>query len=321
MSHFKLALKIAATGALVALLLRVASAREIFEAMRGASPPWLLAMYSVALVARAVEASLFRSLLEYAGVTLGLRRVFFASALSGFYGLITPGDVVASFAKWRNLSAAAGSRSLVLSAILYNRLVLLVVPLTAGVCALWHENPDPDAPLLEIAVAMWLAIVTVGIVTFHPTFGPSFDRVVRAAGSFLPDFATHRIETLLESLELIRSVPLLAHAKHLLISTAYLAGILASTALLCRALELNVPVWGLVLLQSVLILSAHAQVTIAGFGVREAVFLLVLGTYGVPHAAALAAGLLAFTTRLVFATIGGLYQVTLMFGWADARSR
>lgn len=321
MPQLKLVLKVAVTVALLAMLFRVADAREIFEAIRGASPVWLCLMYPVALTARVVEATLFRSLLGYVGVRLSIRRVFFASALSGLYGLVSPGDVVASFAKWQNLSAATGRKALVLSAIIYNRLVLLAVPLMAGVFALRHENPVPDAPLFEIAIAMWAAVVGVGVFMFHPKLGPAFDRMTRKAYSFFPEFVTRRIEYLLGSLDLIRSIPLGAHPRLLLISVTNFLALLASTALLCRALGLSVPIWGLVMLQSVLVLSGHLQVTVAGFGVRETVFLLVLGTYGVPQAAAVAAGLLAFTMRFAFALIGGLYQVALMFGWADSRSR
>jgi len=47
----------------------------------------------------------------------------------------------------------------------------------------------------------------------------------------------------------------------------------------------------------------------------------VLAEYGVSQADGLAAGLLAFTTRFAFALIGGMYQIALIFDWADSRSR
>jgi len=100
-----------------------------------------------------------------------------------------------------------------------------------------------------------------------------------------------------------------------------MAATLWSTKVLLLSLGFDVPLEALVLLQAVMQVAMQMPLTLGGFGVREAVFMWVLSEYGVSQADALAAGLLAFTTRFAFALIGGMYQIALMFDWADSRSR
>jgi uncharacterized membrane protein YbhN (UPF0104 family) len=119
----------------------------------------------------------------------------------------------------------------------------------------------------------------------------------------------------LSALGSFEDLPRHQHAKILLIAVSYHVLGLTSLYLLAMALPLNVDIFTLGWIRSVVAIAMFLPVSIAGLGVREATFITLLIPYGVASGDALALSLLVFSRGLVFALAGGLFEARrLVFG-------
>ncbi len=108
------------------------------------------------------------TLLRRAAASVRWARVIWANALSTLYGFVVPDDIMASGAKWANLAAATGKRTLVLNATVHNRLAPPLPTLVLGMTALLVDNPFTLVwvrPVMGIALA---AAVTRMLLLWHP---------------------------------------------------------------------------------------------------------------------------------------------------------
>jgi uncharacterized membrane protein YbhN (UPF0104 family) len=90
--------RIVLTIVIMALLVRVIGWQSIRPALAETELQWLLLMYLVTSCVVVCNASLTRFLLGRVQLRVTLRRVMFANALSTFYTLILPSDVLAGIA-------------------------------------------------------------------------------------------------------------------------------------------------------------------------------------------------------------------------------
>lgn len=76
------------------------------------------------------------------------------------------------------------------------------------------------------------------------------------------------------------------------------------------SLQPDTPLLPLILARSLLVLLLTLPIAIAGIGVRELVFFLILPLYGIPAEQALSAALLLLAIQLLIAGLGGLSELT-----------
>ncbi len=311
--------KIGLTIVLLGGLVYAIGSAHILRALAGARLSWLAAAYASFLGVRVVEAIGLKVLLSKVGVNITATRVFLANALSALYGLVLPGDLVASLAKWKSLSTATGQKATVLNAILYNRLALLLPVLALGSAALVIQDPLPATALTKTIAVVWIVIVGVILLLYHPRIGARVDARLQRLTSTAPAWLGRRAESFLAALRRFRSLRLLDHATILAISmTAYLGG-LASFLFTIYALDLNVPVLTVLWTVAVLRLARQLPLTTSNLGIREGLLVLILAPYGVSAADSVAVGLIALSKQMVIAVVGLGYQVLAKDGAESAR--
>lgn len=272
-------------------------------------------MYTLLLGARLIYALGMKVVLRRVGITVGLRRVFLANSLSVLYSLVLP-DLLASGAKWGNLSAATGKKSVVFNAIVYNQFAVLLPPLFFGAIALALENPFPDTLLGEFVVSMIVVMIVVMFGLYHPRLGPYVDNIVRRVAGPLPAIVYSRVEMILASMKGFRGLRFTDHIQIFAITSL---GVTISVLVFVSAVNaMGIVVPGLVLIwtQTILMTLRQIPITVSNLGVREGFLIYVFGKYGVSPGSAFAVGMLAFSNILLMAFIGLAYQLALVSGIA-----
>jgi hypothetical protein len=305
------------TFVVVGALVRLVGWIELRDALLSAEWLWLAAMYGFSLGTSLVGAFQLHLVLRLAGSRVQVGRVFLANASSVLYGLALPGDVVASFAKWADLSAATGQRARVLNAIIYSRFAMVLVPLAVGVLALLWENPFAARKLAPLAAVTVLCVSGVAFLLFHPLLGRHLDRFILARARGLGRRFELRVQSVVRSLQDPRDFRFVDHAFVGAVATLWLLLGLCILFTAIQAMNLDVPLLALAWTWAVVNASRQLPLTISNLGVREGLLILCLGAYGVDGAEAIVVGLLLFSGTLLMAGVGAAYQLAVALRPAD----
>lgn len=309
-------LKLGMTAGVMALLVNLVGWDKVIVMARETELPWLMALLSAVLAVRCIEAVQMRVLLAKLDLRISVFRIFLANALSALYSLVVPGDVIASVAKWADLSAATGRKSLILSAIVYNRIALLVPVLGMGTVALAIENPFADSYIVGVLMLVGILIVALALGLFHPTLRVYGAGLCRWLTSPFPPRIHELVERVLASLEGFREFLI---KDHLVVYGFSLLSLLTNVAVVdcaTRAMAIELSPLVLFWVTAVLIAARQVPVTVSNLGVREGILIVVLELYGVEPERAMTMGLLLFSGQLLVAIIGLMYQLALSLGLA-----
>jgi len=267
----------------------------------------------VGLASRGCEAVQMRIVLHNVGIQARTWDVLVGNSLSTLYGMVLPGDVAASFAKWSYLSKITGKKSGVFNGIVYNRLMSIAPWLIGGVIAVLTCNFLPTAylrPTLSVLVGLLVGVA----ILYSKRLATLVDRLVlRFSGRLLPHGVHQRIEYVIQSLDAFRQLPLLCHAKVFAISSVVALLTCVFFSLMATAAGAHVPLLAVAWVLCMLMVVKQFPISFQGIGVREATLIVLLGTFGVAKQTAFALGMLLFTHVVIFAIVGLVFQVYLTF--------
>jgi uncharacterized membrane protein YbhN (UPF0104 family) len=317
--HLVFAIRIVLTVLILALLIRAIGWQRIRPALEETQFRWLFVMYFMSLCAMIANASMTRSLLARVHLRVTLRRVMLANALSTFYTLILPGDVLAGIAKWADLSAATGDKPRVLSTLVFSKIALALPPLVIGTAALALQNPLESIRLPIAAGVLTVAIVVGSALLLNPKTGRVFDDIVLRLARITPQFIQTRIQSVLTALNEFRGLRI---SDHLIVYSlslcAFFLGI-AGFASAAAAAGVVIPVATLLWVAMILFVTRLLPITLSNLGIREGVVIASFGLFGVAPASALLVGLILFTNTIVIAFFGAAYQMAVANGWVEWR--
>ena len=315
--RLKLLLKCTITAGLLCYLVTSIGWHQIAAALLNANVSLVAVAACAGMLARWIQAQQMAAIMSRAGMPVSGTRVMLANSLSWLYAMIVPGDVVASAAKWSNLSAATGKKSGVLCAIIYNRVMLLLPWLILGAGALASHNPSGQRWLPIAASGGLVTAVAAAFALYHPVTGDWLDRYILSwSRGWLPRFAFTKLEYLLHAMKPFREFPLQFHFRMLLVGMSAAAVALVSFVLMARGANIQVPILLLVWIRALITGLRLLPVSFNGLGIREATLVAVLGSHGVPEAVAFGFGILSFVNLAAAALVGAGYQIALSAGWA-----
>ena len=311
----KYVLKLCITGLSLGLLFVIIGRQKIFENIAEAKLEWVLLMYFIYICVRVVQTFQLKRVLQKVGVYASAPRVFLASALSALYALILPGDFFALGVKWANLSAATGERSLVLSAMLYNRLVILIPSFPLGSLAFTWEKPFPATFNAGYLIFSGVLIFSIVLGLYTNRFGVLTDHFFTWITKPLPAFFRSKIANLINSIQLFRGLSFFDHLTIAVISLA--SFILSIITFICgaKAMGFDISILTLIWIYSIILLLGYLPITIGNLGVRESILIMTLISYGISPEGSFSFGLILFTNHILIALIGSGYQVALSMGW------
>jgi uncharacterized membrane protein YbhN (UPF0104 family) len=312
-------LKLCATAVLLFVLIHTVGWQTLWETISNTQLSWLLALYGMSLLGLLVHAHRLLKVLRLIGLKIGFWRVFLANALSAFYSLVLPGDLLAGAAKWADLSAATGRSANVFSAIIYNRVVVVLTTLLFGAMAVAIQDPLPETPIIAIALALALGLIGLAFLAFHRGSALLFSHITQAASRFLPAFVAKPVHALAASVERLRNFTATDHLYVLMLGLLSFLMSLAGFAFAALAGGVALPFLTLVWVNALLLTVRLLPITIGNLGIREGLLIVIMGTYGIEPAQAVAVGLIVFTSSILNAVVGLCYQLALMAGLARWR--
>ena len=297
-------LRITASVALIALILSQARLDAVLDAMAGVDPHWIALAVALQIVGPAITALRWRGLLAARGVTPGWSYLWKSVLVSGFFRQFMPtiigGDVIRGYDAWR----AGASAGLAVMSLLLDRLLglLALVTMTLGGVLLSAEISArlPGIGLYAVAVfAMLVAVIAQILLPSRASL-----RLGAAGIARLPAMLRGRVTKIAEALVTYRD------AKGVLAQALALSFVLQLTVItfywsIGRALGLPVDYSSFLVIAPVAIFVMMLPISINGIGVREGVFVFLLGQWGVAPAEAVALAWIEYGIFLVFGLLGG----------------
>jgi glycosyltransferase 2 family protein len=316
---WKTAARLALTVAVVAVLFNFVDWRKIVAALARADLAWLALAYGIVIARRGIEAWQQALVLRAVHCPVTWFRVFRANALAVFYTLFSPGSLIPMAAKWTDLAAATGRRAIVLNAMVYNRLMIDLPAVIVGAGALAWANPTGE-PLLTVAACGVAGLgVVVAVCLFASWAGRATRRTWDVTRRILPASLRERIDRVFDELEPFRTFPWTRHLSLAAIGLLAFAIGIAVRVMIVQSLGIEVPLSTIIWVDAILVVAAHVPITIGNFGLREGLVIVAFGLHGVPADVAVAYGLLLYGARIMFALVGGSYQLALISGLATMR--
>ncbi len=298
------AAKAGASLAILGVVLHQADLGSVSARMLQADPVFLGLALLTPFAGYAITSIRWQGLLHAAGAVVPFGRLYRACLTAVFFNQLLPstigGDVARVYAAWRS----GAPRSVALSSLLVDRVVgvLAQVLIAAAMIPFLSSSTLPDA-VYFIVGGLALAVGTLVLAVFVPSSRPAsvvlgvIDRVPgpfsKIARKLEAGFAPYRGRW-----------GVLARA--LLISFGMMANVVLMHWLIGRALSLDLSLLVYLFVVPVATIVMLVPISINGIGLREAIFALLLGAYGIEKADAVALSLLAFGTFLAHGILGGL---------------
>jgi uncharacterized protein (TIRG00374 family) len=286
------------TAGLLALVAAGVDWSAVRETVSDADWPWFALALGLTLIALAVGAVRWHGLLEAAEVPVTLRKSVRAYAVGAFSNNVLPtgfgGDVVRAWIVGRSSRTLARS----LTSVAVDRvsaLGCLLVLAWAGALVDPQSIPTPLVALLAVAsgallVAGLLAMVLLGR---------------RSLGSILPErlrSSAAEVAAVLRAYRRDREVQLRA----LGLGIVFQALIVGSVWALGEGLRLDLGPAVIAVVTPLVLIATLVPISIAGFGVREGAFVVLLGEVGVATGDATLLSLMTVATLTLASLPGGV---------------
>lgn len=302
-SGLLLALKVALSAALLAVLLQRMPAGQVSAALRAAIPAWLAAGAALLFLSNVLGSYQWSRLLRAVEIRIPFWKVLAYYHVGLFFNNFLPANVGGDIARVVDASRYARTRATALATVLLDRMIGTVS--LAGL-ALVTTLPALDQfhlTMLYLALVGFFALsVTLVWAVFHP-------HALRMVEAVLARVGLARFRPALDEL-----AARLGHyrGQRALLFQLLVVGLITQLSrvgvhvLVARALGLDVPVTYFFLFVPLLAVIVSLPISLNGIGVREGAGVVLFGLVGVERAQAFS---LQFTTYLVSVAVsllGGL---------------
>lgn len=312
------------TGLLLWVLSKI-DLEQFHETVKAAKWWFLFAVWVLIVIIFWINSIKMQLILKKQDCNVSIATLFGASAITLFYSMIIPG-ILSTGVKWYILKKDTGKSSSVFSSMFYNQMSIMVVMMVFGLAALMITNPASQ--LKTDANNRWLLPVVSGILMAATILISLLLLNVRTGGKIIKAFSLlfkpfpakiHRnAQNILEQLAIFQTAGAGFHVTMLFftIIVNIIGGVLIYL-LSAKAANITAPFGVFVWLCVVIYILGRVPISIANLGVREVTLVGFLGIYGVAKSQALLMSMILFSTVILMAAIGAIYQ----FFWAVSKKK
>jgi hypothetical protein len=303
-------IKIAVSGGLLYVLLSRVDLQRLWQTARGASIPLLAMALLLYLGMILLSAWRWGLLLAAQHVHIGFATLTRSFLVATFFNNFLPSNIGGDVIRIRDTARAAGSKTLATTVVLVDRgigLLGLVFVAAVGttLAARMSEALGPVGPgVLWTALAGALLIATPAVMLPHHV-----GRVLRPLRALHQQWVEVRIERLTSALARFREAPsaLLICFLGAILVQAVLVAFYAAIAL---GLGLSVPLTHLAIVVPLSFIVQMLPLSVNGFGIREATFVVYFQQIGLPAESALALSFIGAALIMLFSTSGAVALAT-----------
>lgn len=300
-------LQIVCSGAILAYLFRDIPFESLFSALAGASLPLVCLGMLGMLLAYWLDGMQMMWVLARQQIVTGVGRIVKINFICMFYGLFLPTMIAGGAIRWYHFANIERKPAEALAAILFNRVFETLLLVTVGLLAFVIEvrgRVELNLGLLFLAA----------LVLILGTYALAFNRYVHEFARRivvwlpLPSAVLQPIRRLLDALSRFDGMEARFHLRLFSLGLLRQAVAVGLVMVFVYALQVDVSLMTIVWVRSLVGVLTMIPISIAGLGIREATFVVVLGQFGVPGDQALALSLLLFSRILVYGIVGGVIE-------------
>lgn len=300
-----LALKIAVSIILLAILLSRIDVGRLWETARKASLLWLaiaLGIYFVNVVASAWR---WRTLLAAQDVHLPLWTLTKSFMVALYFNNFLPSNIGGDFIRIADTARVAGSKTMATMVILTDRvigLIALVLVAALGATMVAEIGGHVASPIWPSW--LWAGFIVGTIASAPAVLAPAgVGRLLQPLTVLHPEWVGNRIDSLTATLVRFRERPLA-------IFSCFAGAVFVQSTIVvfyiavAHALHIPVESWDLAVIVPLSFIVQMLPVSLNGFGVREATFTFYFTRVGLPIESALLTSLIAQALIMLF-SVGG----------------
>ena len=286
---------------------------ETLRRIAGAHPGWLAAAFAVLVVGQLTSVWKWGWMLRVAGRGASAAMLVRASLVGLFYNNFLPGSVGGDVVKLLMLAPEVGGRARAAASVFMQRNTgvagLLVIGLPLSLLHPVRVGLFPEWLGALNHMATWFALASVGYVAVNaamlsrPAYRALWGFLARrGTGAGLRHTLGAKARALHESLLLFRSS--LAGAVAISVLTQFLDCVIVW--FIAHSLGLDLSIWFCCVCVPMVTLAQMLPVTVNGLGLRESLYLVLLGSVGAPADAATGLSLISFGLGFALSLMGGL---------------
>jgi uncharacterized membrane protein YbhN (UPF0104 family) len=308
--HVLLAVKIAVSAALLAVLFSRIEVSRLWVTARQASPFWLAIALAIYFINTIASTWRWHVLLDAQEIQVPLRRLFGSFLVALFFNNFLPSNVGGDVIRISDTAKPAGSKTLATTIVLIDRgvgLLGLVLVAALGATAAGSVHPA--------AIPIWPAWLWAGFLLAAGASAPAvlapdgFGRLLQPLTVFHPEWVGERINTVTSVLARFRERP--GALAECFGGAVFVQGsIVVYYFAVAYALRLNVSFWDLAVIVPLSFVVQLLPISVNGFGVREATFSFYFTRIGQPIESALLVSLVAQALVMLFSLLGAIVYVS-----------
>lgn len=298
--------KLILSALLMSLVLSRANISAIVLSIKGANPVLLLVAWTLTFVGAVLTSSRWAILAREQGISVSVGHFVKCWMVACFFNQFLPSTVGGDGMRAYDTSKLGMGRTKAVAVVVVDRIIGLFVLLIIGIVALLVSSVSvEDVQGLQWAlIGMAIFLAGGAGMLLGPTIGP-INLCVNFVLNCIPERIAAKIRKFHEVLLLYRQKPL-AIWKSIGISVGLQLNVILFYFLIGQALHLDVSVVKFMILIPVANLVLLLPVTINGIGLREGIFVLLLGIFGVSAADAVAFAWSSFLLFTMFGLLGGI---------------
>jgi uncharacterized membrane protein YbhN (UPF0104 family) len=308
--HVLLALKIAVSVALLALLFSRIEVSRLWATARQASPLWLGIALGLFLISTIASTWRWRVLLDAQEIDVPFRRLFESFLVALFFNNFLPSNVGGDVIRISDTARPAGSKTLATTIVLIDRgLGLLGLVLVAALGATAAGAVHPAAIPIWPAW-LWACFLLAAAASAPAVLAPDgFGRLLQPLTVFHPEWVGERINTVTSVLARFRERP--GALAECFGGALFVQGLsVVYYFAVAYALRLNVSFWDLAVIVPLSFVVQLLPISMNGLGVREATFSFYFTRIGHPIESALLVSLVAQALMMLFSLLGAVVYIS-----------
>lgn len=281
---------------------------EIGDALLSISIPMLLAGLLVNLLSQYLTSVQMCQVMGRQATTLSTYRIFVVNLVTKFYGLFLPGTLAGGAVRWYHFKISGVAPADALAAIIFNRVFETLLLVGSGALFLVADlGGVANIRSFSGVVFIFLLLVVSYYTLFNSRLHLLLARIFQRLN--IRDSWQSKLQKLFDALARYNGLSAGFRFTLLLIGIIRQIVGVASIYIFALALDIEISFYTLAWIRSVFTLLVMLPISVSGLGVRELTFVAILTQYGVPAGSALMLSLILFCSGLLFALVGGLYEL------------
>ncbi len=301
-----LILKIIFSGLLLIYLFNTIPISEIWLSIQSAEIIFILIGIILASPISYLSAFETQYLTKIQGMSLSVFEIIKIQLATSFYGLFLPGTLSGGAIKWYKLSKH-GKKSSAAAVVVFNRFLEMLIIVFLGI---FFSFPSLVALQNINLIVVWVLIFTLMVLTYilllNKTALNFIDKIfIRLP---IPLLIKEKSSKFIEAMHQFQNLSLTDHIKIIGLMLLYNGIGVVSLFCFAESLNINVSIWILGWVRSLIAIVLMFPISFAGLGIREGTLVFLLGQYGVIPSDSMALSFLFLFRSLLTSLTGGWFE-------------